>query len=351
MYLKLFNRGPSYNELYLFFLQLSMYYGAGHPLRKAIEQLVPRANNPVMKEALKSIIKDSANGNPISDSFGKHKCFPKECSQIIRAGEVSGDLVMCLEVLSGHMKRYSDLIRHIMISISPIILPLILMIASFLIIILYIFPYFEDMYAALDGEIPAFTQITISVYQMVIKYWYLIAGSIISAGLFSWYYVKKNPVAIDYLLLKIPVYKHLHYYYLQAKLSQLFFVYLSAGFNANDMVKYTAESVGNNIIANILRKTLVSMKNGYSLPDALAVNNIRGIIDPTMIDLIRTGMESRTLIGILEKNSKNYKDLTDGKTESFSNDINPYFMTPAFVILVYIIITIFYPMWTMKPGV
>lgn len=343
-------KGPSYDELYLFFLQLGVYYEGGNPIKSAIETLQDQTSNSVLKEALKNMLRDMVNGANLALATQKQECFPKVCARVIEAGEESGTLETSLEETAMHMHQNADILRRIRTAVLPVAISMVLMILTVITIIIFVIPYFEQLYAGMQSKMPAYTVFVVNMCHLLTRYWYMDILAILAVILGIKLYSVKNPFIWDVLLLKIPIYKKIHFYYLQGKFTRIFLMLIGSGFNSLLSLEYTAEAVGNEVMARVLRKAITSIRNGYSLSAALKINNT-GIIDKPLIDLIKTGEENATLEQTLKKAEKYYKNLTESKTQTFETEISPWLYGPAALLIIGIVIAVQLPIWMMSQGV
>jgi type II secretory pathway component PulF len=349
----IFEKGPSYDDLFLLFLQMSLYYKSGNPILTTIHNLSNQTENSILRRSLKSISKDLEGGGKLDITIAKQKCFPRYCGPIIRAGEEAGELDVSLKEISYHMEQTSDIMRRIYTAVMPMLTALVIIIIALTIFLIYVNPFFQQMFSSLDIELPLINIVMLGLSNLLAKYWYMIIIflSISTWGL--WRYCKNNPIVVDRILLKIPIYKVIHYNFLQYKFVKIFKLLRGSGTGSMQAIELTADAIGNEIMAQMLQKTVLSMRNGFGLPQALEKNNTNKIMDTTVINLIRTGEVNgaQSLNESLDEAAKFYKKFVENKTERFGPQITPWILIPAFAVVMFIILSVQYPMLMMLQGV
>lgn len=351
MFKKFFKAKPSYNDFFLFFLQMSLYCKSGSTPTDAINALEKQTENAVLKSALKTMHKDLVNGITLAVTFAKQSCFPKSCAEVVRAGEESGELSKCLEEISYDMEQIADVLRRIYSAVLPSLIALAVMFVALIVMVFFVMPHFQKIYNDLNTPLPLPSQIIIQTANIVADFWYICLLAVFLLFFFLKRYFKKNPSAKDSLLLKIPFYKDIHYAFLQYKFLKTFKLLYSSGISSMEAVEYTAAAINNEIMADMLKKTAQSIKGGLPLDQALKKNNTNKILDVTVINLITTGESGGTINEILEEAAIFYKKIIAAKTETFGTKITPFFLVPVFAMIIFIILSVQYPLLMMLQGV
>jgi type II secretory pathway component PulF len=350
---KMFERGPSYSDLFLFFLKLSLYYSTGSSPLVAVNALTHQTENKVLQQTLKDMSKDLSTGGNLSAAFSKHTIFPKFCGPIVLAGEASGELGACLEEISYDMEQNADIIRRLFSAVLPVLIGAVFITIAFFLMMFFVIPYLQQLYDGMNIPLPGITIAMINVFKFGSHYWYVFLLLLLLLLWAGKQHLIKHPDLVDQLLLKIPIYKHIHYSLLQYKFTKIFRLLSHSGIGSMQAIEYTADAIGNEVMARMLRKTAHLMKSGFSLPDALERNNNNKILDVAIINLIKMGEDNgaTSLVQGLEKAAGFYKKELDANTQTFGTKITPFFLIPAFAVAIVIILAIEYPMLMMTQGV
>ncbi|MGL5513124.1 MAG: type II secretion system F family protein [Sporomusa sp.] len=155
------------------------------------------------------------------------------------------------------------------------------------------------------------------------------------------WYLNKNRELRDSLILNIPFYNEIHYNFLQYKFCILFRLLMNAGLSSVIALEKCADAIGNEVLANMLRKSAQSMRTeGFSLSQALAYNNRGNIFDPGTIDFFEDGDITVGLSDILEQQGEFFKSLVDTKSQDLGNKVGPIFICIGFAFVIYFIISV-----------
>lgn len=346
--MKIWNRGPSSEDLYMFFLQMALYSDIGISPRQALEELIDQFDDK-FSAILRNMLRDMKNGASFAVAMKEQKCFPAYYSQIIFAGEESSDLSASLERITNHIQQKQEIKRRMKMALMPVIVPLLAFVTFLGIVMTSVIPSFEEMYASLDKEMPFYTVAVIKTFRFIADYSVVEIILLMVGVTFLHRYFQKNSYKLDQLILKIPIYNKLHKYYLHCNFINVFLMVTGAGFNSIRALEITSNAVGNEVMGRVLKKSVISMKNGMTLHEAIEINN-NGVFDKMLINLIATGEKTTKLDEVLVKGEKNFDRLTDTQIRTFNDKVNPWIMIPAAAILVIVLLSIELPMIMVTSG-
>ena len=90
--------------------QLATMFQSGIPLVEALEVIEEQADNETMKSVIGDVAAEVRQGTDFSNALSRHsKVFDDIFINMIRAGEVSGQLDHVLERLATHMEEAEEL--------------------------------------------------------------------------------------------------------------------------------------------------------------------------------------------------------------------------------------------------
>lgn len=349
---KLLERGPTYDDLFLLFLQMKMYFKFGSSSLVAVNNLIDQTENTVLNRALQNMSKDLKDGESLAGTVLKQKCFPPFCGHIISAGQESGKLDMCLEQISYDMEQTSDILRRLFNALFPLILGFVGISFSLAVFLIYVNPFFQDMFSSLDIELPLINRIMMGLSNFLSNYWHVLLLGLIVSGYSFWKYCTKYPIVMDKLLLNIPIYKVIHYNFLQYRFVKIFKLLIDSGIPSLKAIELTADAIGNEVMAQMLRKAALQIRKGYEPSQALEINNANKILSKMIINLIKSGETNgaKSLSESLDEAANFFKKIVASKTEVFGSKISPWILIPAFAIAFLIIYSIQSPILSMNVG-
>ncbi|MDP1586893.1 MAG: type II secretion system F family protein, partial [Prosthecobacter sp.] len=205
---ELYFGGVKTKEIVIMTRQLSTLIDAGLPLLRSINVLIAQLKPCKLRDILRECAQDIQTGATFSEALAKHpKQFDRLFVNMVRAGEVGGQLEVVLQRVASFLERREALKRRVK---GAMVYPIAVMviaaaIVSFLLV--KVVPVFAEIFAELGGELPAPTQFLIAAGDfMVYKWWAIllvINGSIIFMKLI--YKIRFVQRVFDIVSLKFPV--------------------------------------------------------------------------------------------------------------------------------------------------
>jgi len=172
---------------------LSLMLKIGTDLFKAIDILINDFDKPAVRDLLFEIKSNLEKGQPFYLAFAK---YPKQFSQVfinlIRAGEVSGNLDKSLEGLSDNLQREQELRSQIR---AAVVYPIILIIVATLVVFFLVgfaLPRIGKIFTSGDIEPPLFSKIVFTVSAFVNQYFVFFLVFIVGSIVTFWLLFKKN---------------------------------------------------------------------------------------------------------------------------------------------------------------
>ena len=265
---------------------------------------------------------------------------------MVKAGELSGSLDSILDRLSTYLEKAEGLNNKIKGAMSyPIT---ILVIASVIVIILLVkvVPSFKEVFGSMGGKLPAMTQVLLDTSEFEQKY---AIYEIIFMGLmgFAFNLVKrtdKGAFIIDGLVLKAPIFGLIVKKATVARFARTLGTLLKSGVGILDALETVARSSGNKVIEKALMDTRTAVREGQSLTEPMKTT---GLFPPMVTQMVAVGEETGQLDDMLLRMSDFYDEEVDTADESLMSMIEPMIMSILGVVIGYLVIAMFLPMFSM----
>jgi len=340
----------SLNDLILFTRQLATMIGAGIPLLESLEILCDQVENLGFKAVLVEVVTDIRGGVDFSSALGKHspRAFPEIYVNMIRAGEVSGQLDEILERLADYQEATAALRSKIKSAMTyPIIsICMILGITSFLMV--FIIPKFKTIFEGLGVELPLITTILLDVSVFMRDEWMTwVSGIILSGVAFNFY--RKTPFGqwqLDWVSLNLPVFGPLFKKVAISRFAKTFATLIQAGVPILGALEIVASTAGNKIIEAIVIEASESVRQGETLATPLA--NSPSVFPPMVVKMIAIGEKSGALEQLLEKISEFYDQQVEAMVDQLTALIEPIMIAVMGVMVGSMVLAIFLPIFKMQ---
>lgn len=202
-------RGPrgKLGDISQFMRHMSVLIASGTPLSEGVEAMAGQTRDEKFRAVLERIQAEIESGTPLSDAMAAHPgYFDDVCRAMVAAGETSGRLGDMLERVASLMRQKLAMRRAI---VGAMIYPCILIGIGFvvvLVMLVMVFPRFEEMFESLDTPIPPSTQMFLWISTMLRQYWWAWLAAIVPAALLV-RFVLRHPTtsrSIDRMLLRAP---------------------------------------------------------------------------------------------------------------------------------------------------
>lgn len=318
-------------DLAVFFRQFATMVTAGLTLVNCLEILSRQTENKLLAKKIEDIQKNVEQGATLADSFANHPgTFSALYINMIKAGEIGGVLDEILNRMATLMEKEYELRQKIK---SAMTYPGFVMGAAVLMgifMLTFILPQFVSVFQQFGGELPFLTRILVDVTVIFNRYWYIfLAFAALLVFLFiSYSRTKQGHKNIDRLKLKIPIFGNLFLKTSINRFTRILGTLIRSGVPIIQSLKVSAESIGNDIIAEAVLNAADRIKEGQSISTPLEESKV---FPPMVTQMIMVGEESGELESMLLNVSKFYDQEVERAVEQLTSVIEPIMM--AFVAL------------------
>ncbi|MGC1686029.1 MAG: type II secretion system F family protein, partial [Candidatus Acidiferrales bacterium] len=297
-----FGAGVSSKELAVFTRQFSVMIDAGLPLVQCLEILANQQENKTFQKILTGVRASVEGGQTLASSLKQYdKVFDPLYYNMVDAGETGGILDTILQRLSTYIEKNVKLKRAVK---SALIYPTAVIGIAVLVITLLLWkvvPVFVTLFNGLGAELPLPTRIVIGLSQFVGSiYGFLIvfvfAGIVI--GLKVWYGTPQGRMAIDTMILKLPIIGMLMRKIAVARFTRTLGTLISSGVPILEGLDITARTSGNAVVERAILQTRKAVEAGRSLVDPLKESEVF----PGMVtQMIGVGEQTGAMDAMLQK--------------------------------------------------
>ena len=154
----------SAKTLAVFSRQMAGLINAGLPLMRTLSILIEQTDDKKLQPALVQVQADVESGSSFSAALARHpQTFPPLMLSIVRVGETGGFLGGALSSIAENYQREAELQNKIRAAVTYPIIVLIIAIIGVLVMVTFVVPVFENMFAALGSSLPLPTQILVTI--------------------------------------------------------------------------------------------------------------------------------------------------------------------------------------------
>ncbi|HEV2306840.1 MAG TPA: type II secretion system F family protein [Candidatus Acidoferrales bacterium] len=343
-----FGSGVKSKELAVFTRQFSVMIDAGLPLVQCLEILAQQQENKTFQKILTGVRSSVEGGATLSSSMKQYeKVFDPLYYNMVDAGETGGILDTILQRLSTYIEKNVKLKRAVK---SAMIYPISVMgIAAGVVTLLLwkVVPIFVTLFAGMGADLPLPTRIVIALSNFVGSIWgLLIVVFLVGGGIATkiWYGTPQGRMALDTLLLKLPVLGMLLRKIGVARFTRTLGTLISSGVPILEALDITAKTSGNAVIELAIQKTRKAVEAGRSLVDPLKETEVF----PGMVtQMIAVGEQTGAMDAMLQKIADFYEDEVDAAVKDLLTLMEPIIILFLGIVVGGIVISMYLPMFTL----
>ncbi|MGA2511350.1 MAG: type II secretion system F family protein [Candidatus Acidiferrales bacterium] len=343
-----FGAGVDSKELAVFTRQFSVMIDAGLPLVQCLEILAGQQENKTFQKILNGVRGSVEGGATLSASMKQHeKVFDALYYNMVEAGETGGILDTILQRLSTYIEKNVKLKRAVK---SAMIYPVsVIGIAAMVITLLLwkVVPIFVTLFNGLDVDLPLPTRIVIGLSNFVGSYYglgLLIFGIATGFAIKFWYGTPPGRMAIDTIVLKIPVVGDVMRKISVARFTRTLGTLISSGVPILEGLDITARTSGNAVVERAISETRKAVEAGRSLVDPLKESEVF----PGMVtQMIGVGEQTGAMDAMLQKIADFYEDEVDAAVKDMLTAIEPIMIVVLGVVVGGVVISMYLPLFSL----
>jgi type IV pilus assembly protein PilC len=337
------NKKLSLSELSLFSYQLSLILKSGISYLEGIELFRKEISQANMRQITNRLYEDVKSGKKLYESFEEQKIFPDYFVQMTKIAETTGMLDVQMEQLSQYYdKTEKTKYKTRNALVYPIVL-FVLMTSVLMLIVLKVFPVFQEVLASLGGDLPPSTafifEISRAFQNTAAGGLLFVAFVIIVLALLT--RTAKGGITSDRLKLKTGFLKKIHQKWVTLRFAQGLAMMVKAGISFEDAILLSAPLTGNRYAQLQIEEAQKSISRGSSLVEALIKTDI---FPELFIQMVRIGNNSGQLDATLEKITEIYETELDRSIDRMTSSIEPTLVIILSVVVAAILLTVMLPM-------
>jgi general secretion pathway protein F len=274
--------------------ELAALIAAGLELDRALGILTKLGNIGALRQPFTAIRARVRDGSSLADAMALEPAFPKFYVSMVRAGELGGSLEITLRRMADYLSRTAAIRETVT---SALVYPAILLFTaglSIVVILVFVLPEFEPLFAQAGKTLPLPTRIVMNVGDAVRDYWWvpLLAG----AGLYLWLRQALTKPEFrarwDGMRLNLPIFGKLITAIEVERFSRALGTLLANGVSLSAALNHAKEVLRNKKIADLVGETARKLREGKGLAQHLAQAKV---FPPLTLDLIQIGEETGKL--------------------------------------------------------
>ncbi|WP_350552272.1 type II secretion system F family protein [Pseudoalteromonas sp. 120-MNA-CIBAN-0494] len=326
--------------------QIATMLMAGVPLIQSIEMIGSGSSNKSVSKLMEAIADEVKAGQPLSQALRRHpRYFDDLYCDLVASGEQSGALDKIFDRVAIYKEKSEALKSKIKKAMFYPIAVLVIALIVTSILLIFVVPQFQDIFAGFGAELPAFTLFVISISEFMQEYWWII---LIIMFAFGWAFKEahlkslKLRDATDRAVLKLPVIGMILNKAAVARYARTLSTTFAAGVPLVDALDSAAGASGNAVYRYAILDIKAEVSSGNQMNWAMRNSKI---FPDMVIQMVAIGEESGSLDGMLGKVATIYEQEVDDAVDGLSSLLEPLIMAVLGVLVGGLIIAMYLPIF------
>ncbi len=334
-------------DLGVFCKQFSAVIKAGVTIISALELMGDQIENPTLKRAVMDAKTYVEKGGTLADALRVNSdVFPPIMINMVAAGELSGNLEVCLDRLVEHFEKDNALSSKIKGAMVYPIVVFIVMIIVVIVVMIAVIPNFTEMFKDMGTKLPLATRMMVAASNFIIHKWYILI-IVVAAIVFGCKAFKKSSVGEQFfsnIAIKAPVFGNLTIKSACSRFARTMSTLMASGISMIDAVEQVAKMMDNKIIRDGLMDAKTQVAKGIPLSKPLKDMEV---LPPMLSAMTKIGEETGDIEEMLSKVADYYDEEVDAATNKLTAAMEPLIMVILACIVGMIVAAVYGPIMSM----
>lgn len=318
---------------------------SGVPVIEGLIFIENEASSPRVRRIAKELRNQIIAGSSFADTIQKYpEVFGRVFVGLAKAGEDSGEMEVTFERIIELLKKEDAIKGRVIGALIYPVFVICLAIVILLIMLMFVFPAFKEMFDNMNAELPIYTQICINAGTFLRKFWYTIPmalGSIV----FGLYYAFKTPSIrekIDRYLLKVPIVGDMLKFADLSNFVAVMHVAYEAGIPVLDCLFLSNLTISNHILKNAVLESTQKVQQGMHL--SMALKSVK-VFPKMIIFMVGTGEQSGKLGDMLGQAVKYIDKRLDSVIDAMTKMIEPMMLIVIGSMVLFLALALYLPIF------
>lgn len=339
-------------DIAIFSRQLATMMQSGVPLVQSFDIVGKGHENPAMQEMLLAIKASIEGGATMAESLAKFPLYFDDLFvNLVTAGEAAGILENLLDKIATYKEKTESIKGKIK---KALFYPAAVIIVAFIvtaIIMIFVIPQFQGLFQGFGSDLPAFTQVVVSISEVVQDWWWAIGGGMIGGAMFfsnTYKRSRKFREAIDRALLKAPIFGNIVNKAAIARFARTTSTMFAAGVPLVEAMESVSGATGNVVYGNAVLRMREDIATGQSFQLAMKQQNL---FPHMVIQMVAIGEEAGSIDTMLAKVADFYEEEVDNAVDALSSLLEPLIMVILGTLIGGLVIAMYLPIFQMGQAV
>lgn len=338
--------GISLKDKMMFARHLGIMLSSGLSLPKALNIISNQTKNKKFKSILGKLEEEVKMGNSLADSLVKHPVFDELSVNMIRVGEVGGNLEEVLRLLADQLEKEHSLLSRVKGAMYYPSVILLVMIGIGVAMMMFVVPKLTTVFEDIQTTLPLSTRLIIAVSGYMAAH-QITVGLIligIAAVLVLFFKSSFGKKFSSLIFTKLPVIKKMMIKVNNARFARIYSSLTRSGVPVVESLKIISRTLTNNLYKNAFLEISEGVQKGKTLHEELA--RFPQLFPILTIQMTEVGEETGKTADVLTNLASFYEEEIDQMTKNLSSIIEPVLMVIIGVAVGFFAISMILPMYS-----
>ena len=343
----MFSGGVSQNALAVGTRQLAFLVGASVPIVEALHTVSNNTKDIGLKKVMKDLSETVESGQPLSSALKRYPLvFNVVYVNLVRSGEEGGSLDTMLKQLATYIEKTYSIKKRVR---AGMMYPGFVTAAATTIVIgimLFLVPKFQDIFSDSDRELPALTQLVISISKLMRDNFIMMGLGLVVMGIGVMIFAKSptGERVFESIKLNLPGFGNLFIRFYVARFARTTSSLLSSGGTFTEAVQLGGKASGSIFFREATNRIARMVESGYSFSNAISKEKVfPGIVR----NMISVGEKTGNVDDVLNKIAEFYEEQVEATVEGLLKLIEPVLIVGIALVIGFIVIALYLPVFEM----
>jgi type IV pilus assembly protein PilC len=333
-------------DVAIFSRQIATMMASGVPMVQSFDIIADGQKNPRFKTMLTDVKQSIEGGSTLNEALGQYPVqFDELYRNLVRAGEAAGVLDTILDTVATYKEKTEAIKGKIKKALFYPIMVMVVAVAVIMIMLLFVVPVFAKTFKDAGAELPAPTQLLVTMSAFMQDYWYIVIFGTVG-GVVALIMAKKRSVKfahfLDRLSLKLPVMGNILRQSAIARFARTLGVTFRAGVPLVEAMDAVAGATGSVVYSEAVHQMRDDIAVGHQLQLSMRQT---GLFPNMVVQMVAIGEESGALDSMLFKCAEFYEEEVSNAVDSLASLLEPLMMVILGTVVGGIVIALYLPIF------
>lgn len=318
---------------------------AGLPIIESLIFIEKDAASRQVRLLAQEIKKQIISGYTLSDTISRYpNLFGQVYIGLAKAGEDSGEIDKTFDRLIELLKKQGDIKGKVISALTYPVFVILLAIAVVLVMLMFVFPAFKEMFEHQGKQLPFITQFCINAGEFLKDKWAIIPLAIIAIVVSVIYLLKWEPARrkLDEFVLSIPLISDLVKSASFSNFLTVLQIAYDAGIPIIECLYLSRSTLSNSVLQDAVKISIKKMQAGAHLSESLKAANI---FPKMILFMVSTGEQSGRLGELMTQSVQHIDQQLDLIIETIGKLIEPILLIFIGVVVCFLALSLYLPLF------